>query len=260
MASAEIIRVISRLKIASEPQRDGAVAICIIDADGVELGKQTVAPSLARSEYGRLDRIRARLPQSLDVLEREMKRCADSRPARPHDFSFDGCEAGSNVIDLDKLGGSLGCAALVILVVFFVFPTVALVLLGLTVLFGLFAAAAAIGVAFSALTDRWRRYTRVGPDTEVRFVGAPTECGIGYLRPSVSSFRSKFVCFARVKDLVIIAAAEPSPSSAAWHVAQEALRQRRDISNAERLAAANFEAATDVALRLAREEARDADQ
>ena len=258
----EIVAFELPIAVASKALGDGSVELVLSDVDGLEVFRLAVAAKEAESVYRRLRRTRARLAKGLEVVSRELTRRPDARRPRDVEVSFDGCEAASPTFNSDAVFAPIGCAALIVVGLWFVFPTIALLAIGVILLTVTLVAFAALGLVLTAFDDRRSCCVRVLNRSNISFRGPTRTNGFGYLNPlrSLAKYRPKFVCYAHVADRVIIAAAEPSPSRAARYVAREALRQERRIARAALGVAVGAADADRISKQIVNAEADEPDQ
>lgn len=248
--------------IASEPSRgDGYILLTLRGANGTELARRVVDPSLAQEEYQILDRLRGQLDRAVKVLEVELTKEADGRRPREMPYYFDGAEPEKRAHSGDG-GVFLGCYSLSTLALLVLIPWLGAVLLVIGAGVG---SLAILGSALGALERRSTKLRNV-KSHYLRVVSASKgethslgDYGAGRLSADYGvsrRFREKPVVYVRVKDRIVMAVFGDDVVEAAEIVGREALRQVKETERLERETASKEDQANEAARHIAELEAR----
>ncbi|MBK9980615.1 MAG: hypothetical protein IPP20_22365 [Gemmatimonadetes bacterium] len=257
----QIVALTPPLEIVSEVKSEHGVSVELRDSRGHEATSRYVEAARVDASYADLALLRDRLGDGWRTLGEWLTHSADSEPALAPSWYFDGCQPRRSYHE-QSMAGPLGCYGVVVAVLFFFLPTLAAVLLGLGVVAGLLWLGGslfdAVGSSLEARQDEKAAYLRVVTIDANDRLGLQSASGFARISPDSFShtFSPMVVCYSRLADRLVLAAAESDPSRAARVVAAETLRQRRDVEERVAQTEADLAASREAAARIAAAEAR----
>ena len=247
------------LDIATEVQASGGIMIILRDREGNVARQQLVSSSTAEAVYAALASFRSKIDDGVATLGQALQLPADSKPAKALSWPFDGCEREKKATYDGLSEEAVGCYFILMIGAFIVLPVIGWIMLALAILLFVFyfgtALFSELSDSFERRRDRRHHFLRVVRASEVHRTDLTADHGLAVLEPTYSSsFRGKIVCFVRVSDRFVLANAELKPVRAAFSVAKEALRHRRDLEAGQQQTASEVASAQRAAERIAQRE------
>ena len=246
--------------IVTETSASGSMTLRLRDSGGEDVATRSTDPEQAAVAYAELDSLRDTLDGTRDILEEVLATPGDGMPARDPTSEFDGCRPRTKITE-SGLTGPMLFFALMEVMLFFVLPTVAAVLLGLAVLVWLLHAVVAffsdLSSVFRDTRDEKECHLRVIRLREVPARELTAESGLAVVQPNGRTWLTpRLVVFGRLDDIGVFAAAERDPAAAARVVGAELQRQRMAAETRKARAEVDVAAAADAAAKIADAEAR----